>query len=84
MGKSTAFMAEVLQDGHLSIPDQAVKALGLREGSKVRATIEAQAFDLEGFLRLFGVWEHRSYEEMSVFRDVIKERQAFGRGEVEL
>jgi len=84
MGKSAVFMAEFLQDGHLSIPDKAVKELALKKGSKVKATIETQAFDREGFLRLFGIWKGRSIEEIGVFQDILKERSNFGRGEVKL
>ena len=84
MSKSAAFMAEFLQDGHLSVPAKTVKELSLKKGSRVKATIETQAFDREGFLRLCGIWKDRSSEEISVFQDILKERSNFGRGEVKL
>ena len=74
MGKSAAFKAEFLIDGHLSIPEKAVKELALKKGSKVRATIETSGFDREGFLRLCGVWKDSSLEEIGVFQDILKER----------
>ena len=55
MTKRSAFTAEILQDGHLSIPDQTMKALALRKGCKVRATLMAESFDREQFLQLFGI-----------------------------
>lgn len=84
MGKSAAFTAEFLQDGHLSIPEKAVKELALKKGSKVKATIETQAFDRDGFLRLFGIWKDKAIEEIGVFQDILKERFNFGQGEVKL
>lgn len=66
MGKSAAFTA----------PEKAVKELALKKGSKVKATIETQVFDREGFLRLAGagIWKDRSPEEIGVFQDILKER----------
>jgi hypothetical protein len=84
MGKTAAFTAELLQDGHLSIPEKAVKELALKKGSKVKATIGTRAFDREGFLRLCGIWKDRSIEEIGVFQEILKERSNFGRGEVKL
>ena len=84
MGKSTAFTAEFLQDGHLSIPEKTVRELALKKGAKVKATIETQAFDRDGFLRLAGIWKDRTDEDINIFRNILKERSTFGRGEVKI
>ena len=72
MTKRSAFTAEILQDGHLSIPDQTMKALALRKGCKVRATLVAESFDREQFLQLFGIWKKKTEAEISVFRDILR------------
>lgn len=81
MGKTATFIAEFLQDGHLSIPEKAVKALSLKKGKKVKAMIETHEFDRDAFLRLAGVWKDKTEEEIGIFRDILKERERFGRGE---
>lgn len=82
MSKSAVFTAELLNDGHLSIPDMAVKALSLKKGARVKATIETQQFDKAGFLNLSGVWRNKAENEVDIYREIFKERDSFGRGEV--
>lgn len=36
----TAYLAEVLKDGHLSFPKEIKKKLHLQEGMKIKVTIE--------------------------------------------
>ena len=81
MGKTATFIAEFLPDGHLSIPDKAVKALSLKKGKKVKAMIETNEFDREAFLKLAGAWKDKTEKEIDIFRDILKERERFGRGE---
>ena len=84
MGKIATFIAEFLNDGHLSIPEEVVKALSLKKGKKVRAVINTEKFDRKEFLKLFGIWRNRTEEEISIYRKILKERESFGRGEVKL
>lgn len=82
MSKSAVFSAELLSDGHLSIPDMTVKALSLKKGARVKATIETQEFDKAGFLKLSGAWRNKAEKEIDVFREILNERNSFGRSEV--
>lgn len=67
MGTTATFTAELLGDGHLSIPEKVVKALSLKKGEKVKAVIEAEKFDKEGFLALSGIWKDKSADTRSVY-----------------
>ena len=84
MGKTATYIAEFLNDGHLSIPEKVVKTLSLKKGRKVRAIIKTEKFDREKFLKLFGIWKDRTEEEISIYKEILKERENFGRGEVKL
>ena len=84
MKKVTTFKAKYLEDGHLSIPQAVVGSLLLRKGEEVRIVIAKEKFDKNGFLRLSGIWKEESEEEIHLYREIVKEREAFGRGEVEL
>jgi len=84
MRKVTTFKAKYLEDGHLSIPQAVAGSLLLRKGEEVQIAIEREKFDKNGFLRLFGIWKEKSEEEVHFYREILKEREAFGRGEVEL
>jgi hypothetical protein len=46
--------------------------------------VEKGKFDKEGFLNLFDIWKNKSEEEINIFREIVKEREMFGRGEVNL
>jgi len=46
--------------------------------------IEKEEFDKQGFLNLFSIWKDKSEEEIDMYREIVKEREIFGRGEVEL
>jgi len=84
MGKTATFISEFLKDGHLSVPQKIVKALSLEKGNKVKAVLETEKFDKNGFLRLFGIWKDKTEEEISTYKEILKERERFGRGEIEL
>jgi len=84
MKKAVTFKAKYLEDGHLSIPKEVVDSLLLRRGEEVRVMVEKGKFDKESFLKLFGIWKDKSEEEMNIFREIVKEREMFGRGEVNL
>jgi len=82
MGKIASFRAKYLKDGHLSIPKEVINALLLQKGEEVRVMIEKEKFDKEIFLKLFGIWKDKSEEEIDLYREIVKEREIFGRGEV--
>jgi hypothetical protein len=84
MGKVTTFKAKYLEDGHLSIPKDVVASLLLRKGEEVRVLIEREKFDKKGFLSLSGIWKDKSEEEIHLYQEMMKEREMFGRGEIEL
>ncbi len=84
MGKIVSFKAKYLKDGHLSVPKEIVNTLLLRKGEEVRVMIEKEKFDKKAFLNLFGIWKDKSEEEIDLYREILKEREIFGRGEVNL
>ena len=84
MRKVTTFKAKYLEDGHLSIPKDVVASLFLRKGEEVHVVIEKEKFDKKDFLRLSGIWKDKSDEEIQFYREIVKERESFGRGEIEI
>lgn len=84
MGKRVAYTGEYLDDGHLSVPDNIVRLLSLNKGTRVRISIESCGFNKGAFLNLFGIWKDKSEDEIELFRKIFKERNSFGRGEINL
>ena len=84
MGKIVTFKAKYLKDGHLFVPREIVNTLSLRNGEEVDVMIEKGKFDKTGFLTLFGIWKDKSEEEIKIYRQILKERELFGRGEIRL
>ena len=84
MRKLATFKAKYLEDGHLSIPKDVAASLLLREGDDVQVAIGKERFDKKGFLKLSGIWRDKSEEEIDAYREIVKEREGFGRGEIEL
>ena len=78
------FKAKYLEDGHLSIPEDVAASLSLREGEEVQVVIGKESFDKRRFLSLSGIWKDKSEEEIHFYREIMKERERFGRGEIEL
>ena len=78
------FKTKYLKDGHLSIPKDVAASLLLRKGEEVQVVIGREGFDKRGFLRLSGIWKDKSEEEIHIYREIVKERERFGRGEIEL
>ena len=58
-------------------------SLLLRRGEEVRVVIEKEKIDKKGFLSLFGIWRDKTEEEIHLYREIVKEREMFGRGEIE-
>ena len=83
MGKIITFKSKYLSDGHLFVPKKIVNSLFLKKGEEIRVMIEREEFDKEAFLALFGIWKVKTEEEISIYREILKEREIFGRGEVE-
>ena len=46
--------------------------------------IGKERLDKEGFLSLSGIWKDKSEEEIDFYREIIRDRERFGRGEIEL
>lgn len=84
MGKKATFVSEFLKDGHLSVPEQIVTALSLKSGDQVWTIIETEKFDKAEFLKLFGVWKNKRESELNIYKEILKERESFGRKEVEI
>lgn len=84
MGKIVSFRAKYLNDGHLSIPTEVADTLLLRKGEEVQVMIEKEKFDKGAFLNLFGIWKDKSEEEIDLYKEILKEREIFGREEVNL
>lgn len=84
MGNRVTFTAEYLNNGHLSIPKEIANTLALRRGKKVRVMIETGKFNKRGFLELYGIWRNKSEEEITIYREILKEREKFGRGKINL
>lgn len=84
MGNRATYTAEYLDDGHLSVPDKIADMFSLKSGRKIRVIVEASRFNKAEFLDLFGVWKHKSTEEIKIFKDIIGEREYFGRSEPRL
>jgi len=78
------FKAKYLEDGHLSIPEDVAASLSLRKGEEVQVVIGKESFDKRRFLSLSGIWKDKSEEEIHFYREIMKERERFGRGEIEL
>ncbi len=81
MGKNVTFISDFLKDGHLSIPPGIIKALSLEKGKKIKTIIETEKFNKKGFLRLFGIWKDKREGEINIYKDILKERERFSRGE---
>jgi bifunctional DNA-binding transcriptional regulator/antitoxin component of YhaV-PrlF toxin-antitoxin module len=84
MGKTATFIAEFLKDGHLSIPEKIVKALSLETGKRVKTVIETEKFSKKDFLELFGIWKDKTETEIDIYKEILRERERFGRVEVKL
>ena len=84
MGNRVIFTAEYLNNGHLSIPKEIVNTLALKSGKKIRVVIEKTMSNKNDFLKLFGIWKNKSEEEIKIYKDILKERRKFGRGEIAL
>ena len=84
MGKIATFKAKYLKDDHLFLPKWVASTLFLRRGEELRVMIEKEEFDKQGFLNLFSIWKGKSEEEINIYREIVKEREMFGRGEIKL
>lgn len=84
MGKTATFIAEFLKDGHLSIPEKIVKTLSLEKGKRVKTIIETEQFNKKDFLGLLGIWKGKTEAEVNIYKEILRERESFGRAEVKL
>lgn len=84
MGNKATYTAEYLNDGHLSIPKEIADRLSHKKGKKLRVIVEASRFDKNDILDLFDVWREKNAKEIKIFKDILEERNHFGRGEIKL
>lgn len=84
MGNRAAYMAEYLNDGHLSIPKEIASKLSLKRGRKIRIIIETSKFNKAEFLNLFGIWNQKNADEINIFKGIFEDRKKFGRGDIKL
>ncbi len=84
MVSKATYTAEYLNDGHLSIPKEIADKLSLKKGNKIRVILEESRFNKSDMLDLFGIWKDKSDEEIKIFKDILEEREHFGRGEIKL
>jgi predicted DNA-binding antitoxin AbrB/MazE fold protein len=84
MGNTAAFKTKYKKDGHLAIPREVVTKLSLRDGEEVNVMIRKGKFDNKAFLALYGIWRDKSEEEIDIYRQIVKDRELFGRGEIRL
>jgi hypothetical protein len=78
------FKAKFLENGHLSIPEDVASSLLLRKGEELQVVIGKESFDKRDFLKLSGIWKDKSEKEIDIYWEIVKERERFGRGEIEL
>ncbi len=52
----------------------------LKKGKKIRVILEESRFNKSDMLDLFGIWKDKSDEEIKIFKDILEEREHFGRG----
>jgi len=84
MSYKAIYIAEYLNDGHLSIPKEIADRLSLKKGKKLRVIVEASKFNKNNILEYFGIWKDKSAEEIKIFNDIVTERKYFGRGEINI
>jgi len=84
MSYKAIYMAEYLNDGHLSIPKEIADRLLLMKGEKRRVIVEGAKFNKNNILEYFGIWKDKSAEEIRIFSDIVTERKYFGRGEINI
>ena len=78
------FKAKYLENGHLSIPENVASSLLLKKGEEIQVVIGKESFDKSGFLKLSGICKDKSESEIHIYRQIVKERERCGRGEIEL
>ncbi len=84
MKRRATFKTKYLENGHLSIPENVASSLLLKKGEELQVIIGKESFDKNGFLKLSGIWKDKSEDEIHIYRQIVKERERFGRGEIEL
>ncbi len=57
------YIAEVLPDGHLSLPKNIIKQLKLQAHSKLRVQIQSEKKTKEGLSRFCGQWQDDDVED---------------------
>jgi hypothetical protein len=58
------YIAEVLPDGHLSLPENIIKQLKLKAHSKLRVQIQPEKKTKQGLSRFCGRWQDDDVEDI--------------------
>ena len=73
------YIAEVLPDGHLSLPENIIKKLKLKAHSKLRVQIQPQEKSKRGLARFCGQWQDDNVED--IVADIYDSRDKNARSE---
>ena len=74
------YIAEILPDGHLSIPEAIIKKLDLKSHSKLRISILPIVTKKKGLTRFSGKWQD-DQEANKIVEDIYKSRSNNTRSE---
>lgn len=58
------YIAEVLPDGHLSLPEDIIKQLKLKAHSKLRVQIQSEKKTKQDLSRFCGQWQEENIEDI--------------------
>lgn len=71
--ESIEYIAEMLSDGHLSIPDTIIRKLNLKSHSQLRISILALDTPKKGLSRFKGKWQD-DREAVTIVKSIYKSR----------
>jgi hypothetical protein len=71
--KAIEYIAEILPDGHLSVPDSVIKKFNLKSRSKLRISIFPIKNDSKALARFCGKWQEDRRAD-DIIKDIYKSR----------
>ena len=71
--ETVEYIAEVLPDGHLSVPEEIIKKLNLKSHSKIRISILPIQTKKKGLTRFCGKWQDER-KAKKIVEDIYKSR----------
>jgi hypothetical protein len=79
------YTGTLLEDGHISIPQEIIEKLKIDKGSKLRVTVEVEKGVSKGRILSFaGLLSDLSGEERKRFNETVKRRSFFGSRKAEI